>query len=168
MISKSFCRKCEKSLPTSDFYLRVDGKPSSLCKTHFAHGVLVNRRRTRSEVMAAYGNKCACCGEQNLFFLTLDHVNRDGAAERGGSVDNKATYAKARRENFPDIYQILCFNCNCGRELNDGICPHVSRNVPVWADLPVAKRRKSRQIVIAAESDRREAVRSTRDFEELL
>ena len=24
----------------------------------------------------------------------------------------------------PDTIQILCFNCNCGRARNGGICPH--------------------------------------------
>ena len=27
--------------------------------------------------------------------------------------------------NFPDFLQILCFNCNCGRNRNGGICPHM-------------------------------------------
>lgn len=23
-----------------------------------------------------------------------------------------------------DRYQLLCFNCNCGRHRNGGVCPH--------------------------------------------
>jgi hypothetical protein len=28
------------------------------------------------------------------------------------------------KNNFPRGYRILCYNCNCGRALNNGICPH--------------------------------------------
>jgi hypothetical protein len=31
---------------------------------------------------------------------------------------------KIIRENYPPEYQVLCFNCNCGRALNGGRCPH--------------------------------------------
>jgi hypothetical protein len=26
---------------------------------------------------------------------------------------------------FPAGFQVLCFNCNQGRRLNHGVCPHV-------------------------------------------
>jgi hypothetical protein len=26
--------------------------------------------------------------------------------------------------NYPKGYQVLCWNCNCGKRMNDGICPH--------------------------------------------
>src|SRR5213078_4819734 len=32
----------------------------------------------RAEVLAAYGNACACCGETEEAFLALDHVHNDG------------------------------------------------------------------------------------------
>jgi hypothetical protein len=28
------------------------------------------------------GNKCACCGETNPVFLSLDHINNDGYIDR--------------------------------------------------------------------------------------
>ena len=86
-------------------------------------------QRLRDECFEGYGGKCACppCGETNQLFLTLDHVNRDGAAERRrfDHKSNLQTYRLAIEEGFPDRYQLLCFNCNCGRERNDGICPHL-------------------------------------------
>jgi hypothetical protein len=36
----------------------------------------------REDVIAAYGGRCACCGEFERDFLTLDHVNNDGAEHR--------------------------------------------------------------------------------------
>jgi hypothetical protein len=84
----------------------------------------------RRAVFEGYGNKCACCGESNSAFLQLDHVQNDGAAERrhltGINKRNTATYRKAVKENFPDRYQLLCANCNWGKRMNGGICPHLN------------------------------------------
>ena len=86
-------------------------------------------QRLRDECFAGYGNRCACepCGETNVGFLTLDHVNRNGAEEKRtlGHSSNLQTYRLAIELGFPDDYQLLCFNCNCGRERSDGICPHL-------------------------------------------
>lgn len=66
----------------------------------------------------AYGGKCACCGETEIMFLTADHINRDGNKDR--IRDKYRRYVQNPRTDI----RILCFNCNCGRELNNGICPH--------------------------------------------
>lgn len=87
-------------------------------------------QRLRDECFAGYGGRCACppCGETNPLFLTLDHVNRNGAEEKRklGHTSNLQTYRHAIDLGFPDDYQLLCFNCNCGRERNDGVCPHLN------------------------------------------
>lgn len=80
-------------------------------------------------VFAHYGNKCLCCGETEPKFLTLDHINNDGHMDRGPKRRLTAKLLDRHRKiiatNFPDTYRILCFNCNCGRERNGGICPHM-------------------------------------------
>ena len=73
-----------------------------------------------------YGTVCACCGEANPIFLTLDHINNDGAEHRK-SMGGRSGYNLHRQvvaNNFPSGFQILCYNCNCGRARNNGICPH--------------------------------------------
>jgi hypothetical protein len=40
------------------------------------------RVRMRAELHAAYGGRCACCGEARPEFLTIDHIYGDGASER--------------------------------------------------------------------------------------
>lgn len=83
------------------------------------------RLKNKELVYSHYGNKCNCCKETEKKFLTIDHVNNDGykdKKDRGGSSDS--LYRKIIKENFPDIYQILCYNCNCGKARNNGICPH--------------------------------------------
>lgn len=82
-------------------------------------------QRLRDDVFNAYGGYiCRCCGETTRQFLTLDHMNNDGAAHRKEVGAGTATLRWVRAHNFPDGYQILCYNCNCGRARNKGTCPH--------------------------------------------
>ena len=87
------------------------------------------RRRLKWEVIEHLGGKCACCGETALEFLTVDHINGDGAEHRrnltgknrGGSV---RVYKDIRNQGYPkDKYRVLCFNCNCSIGCW-GYCPH--------------------------------------------
>jgi hypothetical protein len=84
-------------------------------------------RKLKQFVLDHYDSRCACCGETEYIFLTVDHVNGNGRShkrqlqrdQRGVSM-----YHFLMKNNFPDGYQILCYNCNCGRQINGGICPH--------------------------------------------
>ena len=85
-------------------------------------------RRLKLRVYEAYGNRCVCCGESNLGFLSIDHINGDGRAHRqevGGGVQLWRLIIKA---DFPDDFQLLCYNCNLGRYHNGGPCPHKSHD----------------------------------------
>jgi hypothetical protein len=90
------------------------------------------RLSTKIETLDAYGGPiCICCGEQHVAFLTLDHVDDNGAAHRrslkkvpGGS--RFYSYLKARGFPQEPRLQVMCWNCNCGRRINGGVCPHKS------------------------------------------
>jgi hypothetical protein len=86
----------------------------------------------RAEVLNAYGGQCACCGEREPCFLHIDHMNNDGYRHRqtfGGS--STAMYRWLKQRGFPrDGYQLLCANCNFGRFLNGGTCPHQGKEAP--------------------------------------
>lgn len=75
----------------------------------------------RGAVLDAYGRMCACCGETTIQFLTIDHVNNDGAEER--RKHGPDTARRVIELGFPDTFQILCFNCNCAKGIH-GSCPH--------------------------------------------
>jgi hypothetical protein len=83
--------------------------------------------RIRNDCFAAYGGRvCACCGETEPRFLTMDHVNNDGHIHRKTSgATNLYSYLRARK--FPEGFQVLCMNCNFGKAQNGGVCPHKSR-----------------------------------------
>jgi hypothetical protein len=93
-----------------------------------------NRRAAavRAEMVTVYGGRCACpgCDETDPMFLTLDHVDGrppEHANRRLGSMTGHKLYMWARRNGWPKTLQLLCFNCNCGRARNGGVCPHLAR-----------------------------------------
>ena len=87
-------------------------------------------RAKRLIVLQFYGGnppKCACCGEIIYEFLTIDHMNNDGAKHRReiGTDGNRGgrIYNWLIRNKFPKGFQVLCWNCNCAKGLY-GECPH--------------------------------------------
>lgn len=84
----------------------------------------LRRKTLRSEVIAAYGGKCVCpnCPETNEKFLTIDHINNDGAAHKR-QIGRAGLYRWLKQNGFPEGFQVLCWNCNCGRAVY-GVCPH--------------------------------------------
>jgi hypothetical protein len=84
----------------------------------------------RDRVYQAYGgSRCNCCGESNPGFLTIDHVNNDGAKFRKKHGTGVQLYKWVILNNFPPIFQILCMNCNWGKRRAPYICPHKRANV---------------------------------------
>ena len=79
-------------------------------------------KQQRLRCIEAYGGKCRCCGEAENRFLTLDHVNGGGNKDR--RAIRSTLWSWLIRNNYPSGFQVLCYNCNCGRALNGGVCPH--------------------------------------------
>jgi hypothetical protein len=82
-------------------------------------------RKLRQEVLNAYGNKCACCGETENVFLSMDHIHGGGNQHRKSlGKSPSAFYRWLKRNNFPqEDFRCLCMNCQIGYARN-GICPH--------------------------------------------
>jgi hypothetical protein len=83
----------------------------------------IRRLKIRQDVLKKYGNKCNCCGEKEYTFLAIDHVGNDGNKHRK-ELKYKDITVWAYRNGYPNNLQILCHNCNHGKYLNGGICPH--------------------------------------------
>ena len=86
-----------------------------------------NAQKTKQIVIQNYGGLCACCPEVNLRFLTIDHINGGGNEHRkslGINGGGHSFYRWLIRNEFPDGFQVMCWNCNIGRFQNGGICPH--------------------------------------------
>lgn len=116
------CINCKQIKPITSFKHNPDGT----IRRHACTSCLGKRERTKLllDFFNALGWKCNCCGETDPRFLTLDHVLDDGNKHRETKNEQQILY-EARRERYPkNKYQVLCFNCNSGKSINKGICPH--------------------------------------------
>lgn len=131
------CTVCRQSKPRNAYYKRkwkTNHIHSSICKecfkTQMAEKCVVRHRRIRFEALVHYGGahpQCACCGEQHLEFLHLDHANGDGNEHRrqmkAAGCGN--VYSWLQRYDFPKTFKfrVLCGNCNFSLGAY-GYCPH--------------------------------------------
>jgi hypothetical protein len=83
-------------------------------------------RLRRWSVLQHYSGEfpmCACCGEDTPQFLSLDHIDGGGNKQRR-ELGGGGYWSWFKQNDYPEGYQVLCHNCNLGREMNKGICPH--------------------------------------------
>ena len=100
-----------------NYYKKTSQKLLEKCK--------INNRRIKIQVLVHYGGnppKCACCGENYIEFLSIDHINNDGADQRKKRT-SASLYYWLIKNNYPKGVQVLCFNCNCAKGFF-GYCPH--------------------------------------------
>lgn len=83
-------------------------------------------KRTKEKFIEMYGGKCACCEEAIFDFLTIEHKN---GQRRIIKETGTRAYRKAIKEYRPDLYEILCWNCNCAKG-QLGYCPHHPEDKP--------------------------------------
>jgi len=86
------------------------------------------RQKIKHEVLLHYSNgelKCACCGESNYFFMTIDHIMGRGKTDReaGQKRSGWRLCVNLKMRGYPDGYQVLCYNCNLAKG-HYGSCPH--------------------------------------------
>lgn len=115
------CIKCEMVLPI-DLLPKYKGNGAK-CKScrHLYHKN--DAKRVKKLVIDHYGAKCFCCGEDRLGFLTIDHINNDGSRDIRKRNASRG-YRWVLKAGLPGDLRIACYNCNCGRHYNGGVCPH--------------------------------------------
>jgi hypothetical protein len=80
----------------------------------------------RLKILEHYGRRCICCGETQIEFLSIDHVNGGGYKERKDR-GIFGLYQYIIKNNYPDRFRILCHNCNQSMGFY-GYCPHNKEN----------------------------------------
>lgn len=88
--------------------------------------LMKGRERTKqlkAATVARYGGRCACCGETELDFLSIDHINGGGKKHMAKIGFGSGFYYWLKRNGYPSGYQVLCFNCNHAKSIC-GVCPH--------------------------------------------
>ena len=74
----------------------------------------------KNKMYEILGDKCVVCGEKNERFLTIDHLNNDGAAKRKKFSGNLNEWTDLKKRGWPideikNNFQILCYNHNCSK-----------------------------------------------------
>ncbi len=87
-----------------------------------------SRNKIRLEVLSHYSGTpptCECCGENIIGFLTIDHIHGGGTKHRAqkGVPSGTEFYRWLKKQNYPQGYRVLCYNCNCAHGAL-GFCPH--------------------------------------------
>lgn len=135
-VSLKRCSTCKIYKKINLFYknpCRPDGihDHCKLCSLKYAKSEVSKanqkgrRQLERMEVLTFYaGNppKCKCCGELENRFLCVDHINGKGVQHRK-KIKNGHFYRWIKKNNFPQMFQILCHNCNMAKGFY-GECPH--------------------------------------------
>lgn len=143
MTGAKVCIRCDKSKELSEFQKnkqRGDGLQQycKQCRAEYLAGYRAanpekeearrakgrqQRIEAREKVMEHYGRLCRCCGESNPKFLTVEHINGGGRQHRK-EIGASAISIWLVKNDFPEGFELLCYNCNCGKRVNDGVCPH--------------------------------------------
>lgn len=82
-----------------------------------------NATKVKQTFLDMYGNKCSCCGETEFDFLTVEHIKGQVGIPKNQKRSGHNGWKDATKEYRPDLYTILCFNCNLASK-NGRTCPH--------------------------------------------
>jgi hypothetical protein len=122
------CTCCRMAKPLSAFAIDRQQGDGLACWCRDCRGLQVARkiREYRLTVLHHYSDGrmcCACCGEDALEFLAIDHIHGDGASQREITGEGGNFYRWVIRHDFPPGLQVLCHNCNIAKSFY-GWCPH--------------------------------------------
>ena len=76
------------------------------------------KAKERERLFEIYGHECVRCGFSDKRALTLDHIHNNGNTERA-ELGERGVYRKAKAFHQPDMYQILCMNCQFIKRTED-------------------------------------------------
>lgn len=128
--SNGICSKCARKpiAKTSTWY----------CTECLSKKSAQQRRKhqvNKLQIFTRYGGAiCVCCGETKMQFLSLDHINDNGSSHRAEVGEGSSMYRWVINNNFPTGFQVLCHNCNHGRFINKGTCPHIEESLENYDD----------------------------------
>jgi len=112
--------KDEVSKKNKDKYSKMTEENKKLLHSKNSKSVMKSYNFYKSKFLEMYGSCCECCGESTIEFLSIEH--KLGQAGKKKDTSHGA-YKKAVLEYQPNIYGILCHNCNQASK-NGRICPH--------------------------------------------
>ena len=142
------CSRCKRIKKIDEFYFGEEGKNKrwkheaacKKCRDRYSYEwriknpekykqmVRRSAQKCRIEVLTHYSHgipKCSCCGEREIKFLQIDHINGGGSKDRKKNKvrGGQPFYYFLKRNNYPKGFQVLCANCNLAK-WSYGQCPH--------------------------------------------
>lgn len=132
------CKKCSNIKVTAGHKIKYDANPEKYRKLARERYKLNQVRYSANNRARAWQRKvdtltyysggtptCNCCGEKEIKFLTIDHINGLSVEEKKHSRNRggHTFYSKLKKQGYPSGYQVLCYNCNCAKGFY-GQCPH--------------------------------------------
>lgn len=95
------------------------------CARKFTAYITTRLAKLKRSALDAYGGPtCACCGESEIEFLTIDHVNGGGNKHR--REVRYSMYEWLKKKGYPPGFRVLCMNCNWVTRYGQE-CPHQRR-----------------------------------------
>lgn len=77
--------------------------------------------KTKLNILKQYAQSetpsCANCGIDDIRVLCIDHLNNNGREEREKIGFGGTFYQWLKTNDYPEGYQVLCWNCNHLKEL---------------------------------------------------
>lgn len=117
-----------------EYYLanqkEISARTSQYAKTHVQkhrEWCTKAKNKLKVEVFSSYSDgdvKCRWCGESDVDVLSIDHLDGNGADHRreiyGGNISGGSRfYFWLKKNNYPDGFQVLCFNCQFKKRLTE-------------------------------------------------
>ena len=137
------CRPCRKQADSERYqadrdrvlarnadWRKLNAQPDSAYRQRQRRIQAERRTAIHRAVYQHYGNRCECCGETERVFLTIDHIDGNGAQHRRETGKMDIAYW-LYMNGMPEGFRILCYNCNAGRYRNGGTCPHEAKRAAV-------------------------------------
>ena len=128
---KTICDSCYGKIPRKGLCVECGKKESTGWKITergtVCHNceMIIYRRKIKLKVLTHYSKGAPICNEKDCNvddtdMLVLDHIDDDGASHRKKiSANGTGTfmYEWAIRNNYPKIFQVLCWNHNIKKQL---------------------------------------------------
>jgi hypothetical protein len=143
------CSQCAVIITTDNISPSRQKAGRSICKVCAVKSSITSKQKLKQDIIAHYGNKCVCCSEDKLKFLTIDHINQNGAEHRKTLDIN--IYNWLKQNNYPkDNFRVLCWNCNFSFG-HFGYCPHNENTIrtitkPIAIKLYISNHNKHNEI----------------------
>jgi hypothetical protein len=124
---QKFCSsKCREKYSFIHNRIKINAQRNKRYKNRSKEEIIkiqTKRQNLKLKVLSYYAPDLKCHGVngngcpskcEDIRCLTIDHINGKGEQHRKIVGSGTKFYQWLKNNNFPEGYQVLCFNCNCG------------------------------------------------------